>query len=755
MPNPETPGGAVGGGEPAPGAACGPLVCPAEPARPPERRNHEDTVIVRRDPTPGGRRTWRSGHEGAGPGSALPPARAVRGAPGRAPRRPGRLRAGAGARPGPATLSQRRSRDSESVVLPAVGPVLAASACRNALLLADSMVGSSRALLAGPERGAGSEAQDVSPSGGVPPLRAVHCSSLRSSNLEQIFDHVGHFGRFQVVLYFVCAFQNISCGIHYLASVFLTVSPQHTCKPPGNVSQVLFHNISNRRFDDVWMLFSTGGEDHITVQLQNGEVWELSHCQRLRREDKKLSLNYDYHGIKSRFSCTDGYFYDKTEWDSTVVTQWDLVCNQEWFARIIQPVFMLGVLLGGVIFGDLSDRIGRRLVLWFTSVGIFLFSTSAALTFDYYSFLITYFFLAIVASGYLVVMFVYVMEFIGRESRTWAAIQVHSFFAIGTMIVALVGYLTSNWRIYQLVLSTVSVPFIMCCWMLPETPFWLLSEGRYEEAQKVVDKMTKWNRRTSCKLSELLLLDLSGPVGNKSSRAEKHKLFDLFYDWNIGIRTLIVWLIWLTGCLGFYIFSWNSVNLGGNVYLNLFLMGIVEIPAYLFVCVGMDSFGRRNILIFLLISSALICGVIIIIPTNHYIWTVLVTMAVKFTIGASFGLIYLYTAELYPTVIRSLAVGSGSMVSRVGSIIAPFCVYLSSVWVFMPQLIVGILALVSGLLAVKLPETLGKPLTTTWEEAVNLHERKDTSSSKLFPISNNTELEKIEAINSRGPGLRE
>lgn len=135
----------------------------------------------------------------------------------------------------------------------------------------------------------------------------------------------------------------------------MTVSPYHTCRPPGNVSRVLFHNISSWRLEDIWILFFTGHEDHIIVQLQNGEVWELTSCHRFRRDDKS-GLNYDYSGRKSSFPCVDGYVYDKSKWDSTVVTQWDLVCNREWFAKVIQPVFMVGVLLGAMIFGYLSDR---------------------------------------------------------------------------------------------------------------------------------------------------------------------------------------------------------------------------------------------------------------------------------------------------------------------------------------------------------------------------------------------------------------
>ncbi|XP_032856167.2 solute carrier family 22 member 16 isoform X3 [Tyto alba] len=480
----------------------------------------------------------------------------------------------------------------------------------------------------------------------------------------------------------------MSCGIHYLASVFMAVTPNFVCGIPGNVSSVLFYNSSESSIEDIWMLW-TSTENYIVVQLENGEIWELNQCSRSKRE-VSLSLAYEYRGNKSVFSCSDGFLYDDRKWRSTVVTQWDLVCDREWLAKLIQPTFMLGVLIGAVIFGDIADRLGRQRVIWFTSAGQFVFGIVVAFTFDYYSFVIARFLLAMVSSGYLVVAFVYVTEFVGIKARTWASMHVHAFFAMGIMIVALVGFLVRTWWVYQIFLSIATLPFVLCCWMLPETPFWLLSEERYEDAQKVINIMARWNKvRNPSKVSELCSVQqddlVSGRMGDSdTSSTKKHDILDLFCNWDIARRTITVWLIWFTGSLGYYVFSLSSVNLGGNEYLNLFLIGAVELPCYIIACIGMDKLGRRNTLIPFLILSALICVLIMFIPQDFSILIILANMAGKFSIGVAFGLIYLYTAELYPTIVRSLAVGSGSMMCRVGSVVAPFCVYLRSVWIFMP-----------------------------------------------------------------------
>lgn len=568
--------------------------------------------------------------------------------------------------------------------------------------------------------------------------------------MESLFDHVGHFGRFQAYIYFASAFQAISCGIHYLASVFIAVTPKYVCRSPGNASLILLHNDSFSGFNEVWNLW-TSPNDHLVVYQEDGDIWELQKCSRFKRESKE-DLQYISNGNKTLFSCADGFHYDLTNLDSSVVTDWDLVCDHEWFAKLVQPTFMLGVLIGAVLFGDIADRVGRRPIMWITSSCQFLFGVAVAFTFDYYSFVIVRFFLAMVSSGYLVVVFVYVTEYIGIKARTWASMHIHAFFAVGVMIVALVGFLVRTWWIYQIILSVTTLPFLLCCWMLPETPFWLHSQGKHREVERIIATMEKWNRvKSPCKLSELCPVEETNSTNVDDVPVSKsHNVLELFHNCTFARRTISVWLIWFTGSLGYYVFALNSVNLGGNEYLNLFLTGAVEIPSYIVCCLGMDNLGRRNTLAPFLLLSAVICVVIMLIPEEHSTVTIIMSMAGKFSIGTAFGLIYLYTAELYPTVVRSLAVGSGSMMCRLGSVVAPFCVYLKDVWIFMPQLLVGIMALITGILTLMLPETLGKPLMNTMAEAGKI-DKNTESNRKSLVEANGVAMEKIDSATIDGP----
>ena len=92
----------------------------------------------------------------------------------------------------------------------------------------------------------------------------------------------------------------------------------------------------------------------------------------------------------------------------------------------------------------------------------------------------------------------------------------------------------------------------------------------------------------------------------------------------------------------------------------------------------------------------------------------------KLSITATFGAIYIYTSELQPTSVRTAALGTNSMCGRIGAIISPYIALLKSYGTWIPLIIFGANALLSGLLILLLPDTLGKELPETIKDALTL-----------------------------------
>lgn len=57
-------------------------------------------------------------------------------------------------------------------------------------------------------------------------------------------------------------------------------------------------------------------------------------------------------------------------------------------------------------------------------------------------------------------------------------------------------------------------------------------------------------------------------------------------------------------------------------------------------------------------------------------------MMAKFAVTVAFSIVYGYTVELYPTVLRTTALGSCSMMGKIGSIVAPYFIYLRKFFFF-------------------------------------------------------------------------
>ena len=90
----------------------------------------------------------------------------------------------------------------------------------------------------------------------------------------------------------------------------------------------------------------------------------------------------------------------------------------------------------------------------------------------------------------------------------------------------------------------------------------------------------------------------------------------------------------------------------------------------------------------------------------------------KFGSAACFAIVFVYTAEMFPTVVRNQAVGTCSLVARIGGITSLLLDLTKVYWLPAPVFIMGVVATSAGFLAIFFPETLGEELPETMDDAL-------------------------------------
>merc|ERR1719354_1109125 len=128
---------------------------------------------------------------------------------------------------------------------------------------------------------------------------------------------------------------------------------------------------------------------------------------------------------------------------------------------------------------------------------------------------------------------------------------------------------------------------------------------------------------------------------------------------------------------------------GVDIYLIQVIFGAVDILAKVVVTVSMSLLGRRPSQCAALILSGVFILSILLVPLERQ--TLRTTLAVlgKGCLAASFNCCYLYSPELYPTVIRQNGMGFVSMTARLGAMTAPMVQMLEEVVPWLPGLIYG------------------------------------------------------------------
>uniref|UniRef100_A0A8C8AB43 Major facilitator superfamily (MFS) profile domain-containing protein n=1 Tax=Otus sunia TaxID=257818 RepID=A0A8C8AB43_9STRI len=408
--------------------------------------------------------------------------------------------------------------------------------------------------------------------------------------------------------------------------------------------------------------------------------------------------------------------------------QWNLVCEDDWKGPLSTSLFFVGVLLGSFVSGQLSDKFGRKNVLFATMAMQTGFSFIQVFSTSWEMFSV---FFVLVGMGQIsnyVAAFVLGTEILGKSIRVlFCTLGVCIFYAFGYMLLPVFAYFIRDWRMLLLALTLPGLLCIPLWWVIPESPRWLISQGRFQEAEDIIRKAAKTNGITAPDV----ILDPSELQDLNSQKQQTYTILDLMKTRNILTITIMSVILWMIISVGYFGLSLDTPNLHGDVYLNCFLSAVTEVPAYVISWLLLRNLPRRYSMAAALFLGGCVLLFIQLVPSHIRALSTLLVMIGKFGITSAFSMVYVYTAELYPTVVRNMGVGASSMASRLGSILSPYFVYLGAYDRFLPYILMGSLTVLSGILTLFLPESYGMPLPDTIEQMlmVKVLEFRTASSS--------------------------
>ncbi|XP_041865436.1 solute carrier family 22 member 7-like isoform X2 [Melanotaenia boesemani] len=393
--------------------------------------------------------------------------------------------------------------------------------------------------------------------------------------------------------------------------------------------------------------------------------------------------------------------------------QWDLVCDRKSLTKTTSTIFFFGVMFGAIAFGYLCDKYGRRNTLLASYIMVIVFGFSSAFADSYILFAILRFFTGFGLAGISINSVVLSIEWVDTGHRSFIGVIGSLAWSVGNMLLAGFAFLVTDWR---KLIVTVTAPLgfaVLTWWWIPESARWLLANGNAEKAQIYLDKCATFNKRH--KLSRLKVETLSN-IEILEKQGKNYTYLHLFRTPKMRQLALLSGIVWYGVASTYYGISLKISGFGLNMYLTHFIYAAIEVPAKLMIYCFLNIFGRRVCQAGTLILTGSCIAVNIFIPQD--LWHVRAVIAIlgKGLSEASFTTVFLYTTELYPTVIRQNALGYTSFMSRLGVSVAPLILLLEDVWTLLPQIIICSVAIVSGLVSLLLPETLNAALPETIDD---------------------------------------
>ncbi|XP_063828851.1 organic cation transporter protein-like [Ostrinia nubilalis] len=408
--------------------------------------------------------------------------------------------------------------------------------------------------------------------------------------------------------------------------------------------------------------------------------------------------------------------FDTSTIVSSVTSEFGLVCKRKTLSSLAQSMLQVGIAVGSLFYGHISDRYGRRKAVVLALFCSSIFATLSTFSTKLWMFILFRFLSGTAVGGTMLCCFVMIIELSGKSFRPYGMGLIESAYVIAYFFLPIIAYYAREWRDLQKITSMPWLVVFVYYWLIPESPRWLITVGKKKEAVDVLTRIAKRNNRSTENI-EIIVDQIEEQSLSKDQEHRSGSYLDLFRTPRIRVYSIITPFVWAICAFTFFGINQYIGRLGGNMYLNVALSAISLAPSPGLTVIASLYLRRKVTVITCFSITALSLLLFLIIPKSME--GVILAFALLGQIGAfsAFVLIYLYTTEIFPTVIRNSAMGMCSVFGRIGGIAAPFVVNIGIEWVSI--LIISVLAFSAAISCWFLPETKNIILMNSIEQTEN------------------------------------
>ncbi|XP_077294654.1 solute carrier family 22 member 13-like [Arctopsyche grandis] len=510
---------------------------------------------------------------------------------------------------------------------------------------------------------------------------------MANVDIDTMLEKAGDFGRYQVFLMVLFSIVNLVSAFHYFSQTFISVIPEHWC----NITEL-------QDFTEINETTAIGIREMV-MQLKD------PNCNR-------------FDPFNESMKCDTGWIYNRDNGFESIVSELNWVCDDDWKPVLGQSTFFIGSVLGTLVLGVLSDRIGRLPVLCIANFLALVGNISTIFAVSLPTFATFRFLSGLATDSNFVMMYIIVMEYVRPSMRTMGLnLCIGVFYCIGCVAVPLVAMALGTWRRFLMATSLPITVVLGYYFVVPESAQWLVSRGRAEEAAQCFKTIAKINGRqlSSSTLDAFIESSKETKSSNKSP-----SLLGLFATPRLRKKTCILIFKSMVLTLCYDAISRNINGLGFSPFLVFSLSSLTILPSCIIILLLQDKIGRKAMASSSLLISGLftaIAGVLLSLNGKaDPLLTASIAALGRLGVNVAYNSGAQYAAELIPTEVRGQGVAAVHVAGYAATFFSSYILYLGTFSLAIPPLLLGSLSVLCAALCLLLPETLGRSLPTTLED---------------------------------------